>query len=202
MNRTGTLGIVFLLGLALGFVGSAIGLQSAPSNRVTVTTIASVTVLSTATVGTQGTNGPQVLEYCFSPGGNCDQVLIKYINQAKTSIHIMIYDFTLTDIESALQNARSRGVEVKLVMDRSESQISGSLYADLKQKGFDVKIGNVAGIVHDKVAIIDGRYVIEGSFNYTYSAVADNAENLVVINDPQIAQAYQIQFQQLYSTGS
>ena len=114
----------------------------------------------------------------------------------------MIYEFTLRNIESALADARNRGVEVKLVMDRSESETSRSLYSDLKQKGFDVKIANLAGIMHDKVAIIDGQYVIEGSFNYTYSAATLNAENLVVINDSSIAQAYQNQFQQLYSAGS
>jgi phosphatidylserine/phosphatidylglycerophosphate/cardiolipin synthase-like enzyme len=77
-----------------------------------------------------------------------------------------------------------------------------SLYPDLKQRGFDVKIANVAGIMHDKVAIIDGQYVIEGSFNYSNAAVTSNAENLVVINDAIISQAYQNQFQQLYDRGS
>ena len=193
-----TYGFVLLVGLALGSMGSALILRSAPSTQTTPI----VTVMSTITIVTQGNTGQQIVEYCFSPGGKCDQVLIKYINQAKSSIHIMIYEFTLTDVESALVDARHRGVEVKLVMDKSESQSSSSLYSDLKLKGLDVKIGNVAGIVHDKVAIIDGQYVIEGSFNYSYSAVAYNAENLVVINDPAIANVYQSQFQQLYNTGT
>lgn len=114
----------------------------------------------------------------------------------------MIYDFTSRTIESALVDARQRGVDVKFVMDRSETQNPGSVYKYLKQSGFDVRIANVPGIMHNKVAIIDGQYVIEGSFNYTHSAVYQNAENLVVINDAAIARAYLNQFQELYSRGS
>jgi phosphatidylserine/phosphatidylglycerophosphate/cardiolipin synthase-like enzyme len=199
LSRIVTYGLILLIGLAVGSLGSALIMGFAPSARTT-----SVMTVMSITITTQTANsivGQQIVEYCFSPGGNCDQVLIKYINQARSSIHIMIYEFTLKDIESALVNARSRGVEVKLVMDRSESQISSSLYSDLKLNGFDVRIGSVAGILHDKVAIIDDQYVIEGSFNYSYSAVAYNAENLVVISDPTIANAYEGQFQQLYNSG-
>jgi phosphatidylserine/phosphatidylglycerophosphate/cardiolipin synthase-like enzyme len=114
----------------------------------------------------------------------------------------MIYEFTLKSIEASLVDARNRSIEIKIVMDRSESLKHSSLYPDLIQRGFDVKIANVTGIMHNKVAIIDGQYVIEGSFNYKPAAVTDNAENLVVINDVTIAQAYQNQFQQVYNQGS
>ena len=189
MNRITTHGIVLLIGLALGLI-----IASQLTSSQVITQHITQTVYS-------GSSQPQILEYCFSPNGNCDQVLIKYINQARSSIHIMIYEFTLKNIETSLVDARNRGIEVKLVMDRSESQSRSSLYPDLKQRGFDVKIADVAGILHDKVAIIDGQYVLEGSFNYTNSAVRSNAENLVVINDVTIAQAYQNQFQQLFNSG-
>jgi phosphatidylserine/phosphatidylglycerophosphate/cardiolipin synthase-like enzyme len=190
MNRITTNGIILLIGLAFGFI-----IASQLTSSQVITQHVTQTIYS-------GSTQPQILEYCFSPNGNCDQVLIKYINQARSSIHIMIYEFTLKSIESSLVDARNRGIEIKLVMDRSESMSHSSLYPDLKQRGFDVKIANVAGIMHDKVAIIDGQYVIEGSFNYSNAAVTSNAENLVVINDAIISQAYQNQFQQLYDRGS
>ena len=181
---------MLLIGLVLGFIASA-SLISQPS---IIGNVSTTTIIPGSSVG-------QISEYCFSPEGNCDQVIIRYINQARNSIHIMIYEFRLKSIEAALVDARNRGIEIKLVMDRSQTQKS-SLYSDLKQKGFDVKIANVKGIMHDKVAIIDGQYVIEGSFNYKTASVTDNAENLVVINDVTVTQAYQNQFQQLYDQGS
>ena len=193
MTRIISYGIILLIGLALGFIASPYLLSSTVTRHVENST-------TTLTIGSG--SGRQIAEYCFSPGGNCDQILIKYIDQAKSSIHILIYEFTLRSIEPSLVAARDRGVEVKLVMDRSESQSKASLYPELKHLGFDVRIANVAGIMHDKVAIIDAQYVIEGSFNYSSAAVTSNAENLVVISDASIAQAYQNQFQQLYDRGS
>ena len=189
MNRIITHGVVLLIGLALGIVASPYLLSSTVTRHVEKSTI---------TITEYSGSGRQIVEYCFSPGGNCDQILIKYITQAKSSIHILIFEFTLRNVMSSLIAASDRGVEVKLVMDRSESRRSASLYPELKQRGFDVRIANVAGIMHDKVAIIDAQYVIEGSFNYSNAAVTSNAENLVVINDASVAQTYQNQFQQLY----
>ena len=43
--------------------------------------------------------------------------------------------------------------------------------------------------------IIDGATVITGSFNFTTSAESRNAENLLVIRDPQIAEKYMSNWQ-------
>ena len=181
-------GFALLIGLVLGVIATTC------LNSQIASGVSNVIVSS-------GSSG-QILEYCFSPGGNCDQVIIKYINQASSSVHIMVYEFRLKSIEDSLVGARNRGIEVKLVLDRAQSQTHSSLYSDLKQNGFDVKIANVAGIMHNKVAIIDQQIVITGSFNYKEAGVTDNAENIVVINDATLAQAYQNQFQQLSDQGS
>ncbi len=49
---------------------------------------------------------------------------------------------------------------------------------------------NQLSIAHNKVIIIDGKIVETGSFNFTYSAQHRNAENVLVIADQQLAQAY------------
>lgn len=45
-------------------------------------------------------------------------------------------------------------------------------------------------IAHNKVMIIDGETVITGSFNFTKAAEENNAENLLVIRDPKLAELY------------
>ena len=42
-------------------------------------------------------------------------------------------------------------------------------------------------IAHNKIMIIDGAVVITGSFNFTKAAEAENAENLLVIQDGELA---------------
>ncbi len=54
-----------------------------------------------------------------------------------------------------------------------------------------VWIDSSVHIAHNKVMIIDGKELITGSYNFTYAADYDNAENLLVIrNAPQLIEAY------------
>jgi phosphatidylserine/phosphatidylglycerophosphate/cardiolipin synthase-like enzyme len=45
-------------------------------------------------------------------------------------------------------------------------------------------------IAHNKVMVIDSRTVITGSFNFTKAAEESNAENLLVIDDAELAKKY------------
>jgi len=45
-------------------------------------------------------------------------------------------------------------------------------------------------IAHNKIIIIDGYLVLTGSFNFTRAAEENNAENLLVLNDPVLAKEY------------
>jgi phosphatidylserine/phosphatidylglycerophosphate/cardiolipin synthase-like enzyme len=53
-----------------------------------------------------------------------------------------------------------------------------------------VKIDAQHAIAHNKVMIIDGETVITGSFNFTKAAEENNAENLLVIRDREMADLY------------
>ena len=46
------------------------------------------------------------------------------------------------------------------------------------------------GIAHNKVIIIDSKKVITGSFNFTSAADHRNAENVILIEDTDIASLY------------
>ena len=45
-------------------------------------------------------------------------------------------------------------------------------------------------IAHNKVMVIDGEVVVTGSFNFTRQAENENAENLLVIRDGDLAERY------------
>jgi hypothetical protein len=45
-------------------------------------------------------------------------------------------------------------------------------------------------VAHNKVMVIDGPTVITGSFNFTKTAEHNNAENLLVVQDDQMAASY------------
>lgn len=198
MIRTGSIGrlsVFILIALISGLVGGfAVGTRptSAPGSSGSTTS-----VFVTTTYSAQGQAG--LVEYCFSPGGSCSSLVVKWINRANSSVHVLIYSFTLTDITNALIAAKNRGIQVKIVMERSNANERGSEYQALKNAGVDIRLDTSSGLLHDKVAIIDGRIILTGSFNYSASANLDNNENLVVIDNTAWSSAFETQFQRIYN---
>ena len=134
----------------------------------------------------------------FSPGGGGEKVILNAINKARASILVQAYSFSDRRIQRALAQARARGVEVRVILDKTDAEsyqhhkpVAGVIVA----AGIPVWIDFAVRIAHNKVMIIDGRDLITGSYNFTYAAAYDNAENLLYIrNAPELAQAYTANF--------
>jgi phosphatidylserine/phosphatidylglycerophosphate/cardiolipin synthase-like enzyme len=56
--------------------------------------------------------------------------------------------------------------------------------------------------MHHKFMIIDGKIVVTGSYNWSYSAEEKNDENLVVILSPNTAKLYETEFNRIWSQAS
>jgi phosphatidylserine/phosphatidylglycerophosphate/cardiolipin synthase-like enzyme len=54
--------------------------------------------------------------------------------------------------------------------------------------------------MHHKVFVIDGKTVVMGSFNFSESADEKNDENLLIIEDPELAKKYLAEFERVYAT--
>lgn len=130
------------------------------------------------------------VELCFTPEKKCTPVVIKRILGAEQSIYVQAYGLTSRPIARALIEARKSGVDIKVLLDRSNINNKNSRMDDLIAAGIEVKIDRVPGIAHNKVMIIDERYVITGSFNFSNAADLRNAENVIVIKDEKIAREY------------
>jgi phosphatidylserine/phosphatidylglycerophosphate/cardiolipin synthase-like enzyme len=175
-------------------IGLGVGVFIFPGPQGTVTQ--SVTVTSQVTVTRTGFG---LVEYAFSPGGKCANLVIKWIQKANSTIHILIYSFTLDIVRDALIQAKNRGVDVKIVMEKENWNGSGSEYMALKNAGINVRLDSNSHLMHDKVAIIDGHIILTGSFNWSAAGNTDNDENLVVLDSQTWASAYETQFQIIYS---
>lgn len=130
------------------------------------------------------------IDTCFTPPSGCSKVITEIIDKASISIYVQAYGFTDVDIADSLIAAHKRGVQVKILLDKSNLYSKYSKLAKIKSAGIDVLIDNVPGIAHNKVMIIDEYIVITGSFNFSKNADYKNAENVIIINDPIIARQY------------
>jgi phosphatidylserine/phosphatidylglycerophosphate/cardiolipin synthase-like enzyme len=81
-------------------------------------------------------------------------------------------------------------VQAQVILDKSQEREEFSSAEFLIRAGIPTRVDPVHEIAHNKIIIIDDRTVITGSFNFTRAAEEHNAENMLVIGDPQLAEQY------------
>lgn len=133
---------------------------------------------------------PQGIHVYFSPHGGATEAVVNALDAATNTVLVQAYSFTSAPIARALVQAQRRGVKVQVVLDRSQRTEKYSEADFLQHEGIPTLIDAAHAIAHNKIMILDGYLVLTGSFNFTKAAEENNAENLLVINDPQLAKGY------------
>jgi phosphatidylserine/phosphatidylglycerophosphate/cardiolipin synthase-like enzyme len=145
--------------------------------------------------------GP-VFEDAFSPQQGATELVVKTIKEARTTIHVAAYSFTSQPIIDALVIAHDRGVDVDIVLDKSQRNGKGSLFKYIKDHGVPTRINDHYAIMHNKFLVIDGETLELGSFNYTVNAEKRNAENVLVLHHVEkIVEDYDRQWKKLWNEG-
>jgi len=136
------------------------------------------------------------VEVYFTPWDDAEGALLRTIEQAKRSIHVQAYTFSSRNIGWALGAAKTRGVQVEMLTDREQAaRNEHSLVHALHDAGIAIWYEVRYAAAHNKVMLIDAEgpdpVVVTGSYNFTFSAQARNAENLLIFrgNAP-LARAY------------
>jgi phosphatidylserine/phosphatidylglycerophosphate/cardiolipin synthase-like enzyme len=122
------------------------------------------------------------VEILHSPHGGCGERVVREINGAKAWVRILAYSFTSRPIADALIAAKERGVDVAVVVDKSQPAQHSSQIGALKAAGVPVFIDSSHPIQHQKVVVIDGKTTTLGSWNLSTQAES-NSENLAVCPD-------------------
>jgi len=138
-------------------------------------------------------------EVYFSLYDDPEAVIINNIDGAEEFINVAMYTFTDIEIAQAILEARDRGIDIKILLDRSQVKAKYSRSRYFVQNNLEVRISSNSYIMHNKFAVIDNEIVITGSYNWTASAGERNDENLLVIDDNYIVERYQDQFNNLWN---
>jgi phosphatidylserine/phosphatidylglycerophosphate/cardiolipin synthase-like enzyme len=157
-------------------------------------------------VDTTVATGPKAIRIYRATDDTC----IAYINRAKYSVDVAIYNFNyegIADIAAALNAAHARGVTVRLVGDADQNnsaipRLNAAIGKILRPVG--------TGIQHNKFMVIDGNsanpddpIVWTGSCNWTDQNVNTDANNVLFIQDASLAKVYQLEFNEMFgSTGA
>lgn len=130
---------------------------------------------------------------CFTPSvasKKCDVLVSAEIIDTNHELLIQAYHLTNKKIIDAIITKAKLGAKVFIILDKSAINEA----VPFLQNHILVYIDNRVRIAHNKVIIIDDQILITGSFNFTDSAQQKNAENLLVIDNRDIANLYRDNF--------
>lgn len=138
-------------------------------------------------------------EVWFSPGTECRDAILRHLLGARRSLDICVFTIADDELSRAILKTHGRGVAVRIISDNDKRFDAGSDIAQLADAGIAVALDDSKAHMHHKFALVDQRWLLNGSFNWTRSASTCNDENLVVTNDPQQLRSFAAQFETLWA---
>ena len=131
----------------------------------------------------------------FSPQDSAiSKHILVLINNSKKYVYVPVFVVTHKSFVNALINAKNRGVDVRLIVDATSAGSKYSSVKTLRDNNVKVKTENRAGKMHMKSIIIDDKYVVVGSMNFTKSGERYNDENVLIIENSKLAAAFKSKF--------
>ena len=133
------------------------------------------------------------------------------ISHANKSIYVAIfvikydikeYDDPVNQLLYALVDAHKRGLDVKVLVDDPTLRSYPDTISYLKNNSIEVKLDEKKGVTsHMKIVIIDDKYLVVGSHNWTESALSYNHEYSVLIISEYYAEKAKGYFLDLWING-
>ncbi len=131
------------------------------------------------------TEGASPLFYATQCQDDLRLTYIKAINNAKRSIHLVIFTLTDKKVLDALRKKSEEGVEVTIICDPHTPK------RGLKKLGGKVSvwISKGPGLMHQKILVIDEKQVWIGSANMTPESLRVHDNLVIGMDNPELAKA-------------
>lgn len=129
--------------------------------------------------------------------------VIRLFKEAKGTIHVLLYGMSYDErnpsskksrLVDALIAAAGRGVDVKVILDKSDyneiiNKVNEKSKKHLEAGGVDVRFDDKYVTSHAKLIMVDGAVVI-GSMNWGYDALERRNECSVIIRDKAVSKFF------------
>lgn len=145
-------------------------------------------------------------EVIFTRSGSPAEIIEGSIRSAITSVVAALYRLGNPRLAAELRGARERGVSVRLVLNNNDHYEENQA-AQRTLKDYDIDFRTLHGRVgdkskmHHKFAVVDGRTVLTGSYNWTLESEERNYENLVMLREPGLVASFVSEFERLWVEG-
>jgi phosphatidylserine/phosphatidylglycerophosphate/cardiolipin synthase-like enzyme len=168
--------------------------------------------------------GTTTVEVLFAPHRRSDPEhglawLESQLASARRSLDLSLFVFSGQNLADALRLLHARGVRIRLLADpgfanRSFSEVLDLLGISMADHHCRIEADNrpwsrpLEGVgtpqlaggdkLHHKFAVLDGRRVISGSFNWSPSAAHQNDETLIRIDSPLLARHFEAEMDRMW----
>ncbi len=152
----------------------------------------------------------------FSPRDHLADELISMIDKERKSIKVAVYCLTHRGLVKALTQAQERGVAIEVIIDPASLKAKTVLKqmthppfsvfiwnppSQFKELKGGKKVQKRKSLMHDKFCILGDDRVWTGSFNFTLDASAVHCENVLVVENKEIASSYLAEFERIKRSG-
>lgn len=133
--------------------------------------------------------------------GNIKRVIINSINSAQDEIRIAVSWLTDMDLVEVLNSKAREGILIEVILNLDDINLFYlESYSEMQRLGAQIFFYKdddfTSSIMHKKFAVIDNRYVITGSYNWTNNA-QNNLEDIYLIKTKTIVNSNLVEFERL-----
>lgn len=147
-------------------------------------------------------NGTPISVVFTSEDHALEEAIIPLVYTATSSIRFLAFSFTDYPLAAAMIDRAQNGVDVAGVFEKVGSTTSSAELKTLYCAKVPARQDGNGAFMHNKVIVIDSRYVVTGSLNFSTNAETSNDENVIIIDNPDIARLYMQDFERVWNQAS
>lgn len=139
------------------------------------------------------------MEVFFS---NQEKEIIEKLLIAKNNVKIAVAWIDFQKYKDIFNILLERGISLYIITnDDQKNHRYDNIINELIVEGLNIKFFKIIGFgyMHHKFCIVDGKFLINGSFNWTKNANENNFENLLIIKNQEIIKNFIFEFNNLWN---
>jgi phosphatidylserine/phosphatidylglycerophosphate/cardiolipin synthase-like enzyme len=144
-------------------------------------------------------DGSQIVVVFTPEDPALENAIIPIVKSAAHSIRFLAFSFTDYPLADAMSQDAQSGVNVAGVFEKVGSGTDAAELRTLFCRNVPVRVDGNPSFMHNKVIIVDDRIVITGSLNFSTSAEVSNDENVLIIDNAEIARQYLQDFERVWN---
>jgi phosphatidylserine/phosphatidylglycerophosphate/cardiolipin synthase-like enzyme len=143
-------------------------------------------------------NGSRIVVIFTSEDPALENAIVPIVKSATKSIRFLAFSFTDFPLADTMSQRAKAGVDVAGVFEKVGSETEAAELRTLMCRSVPVKQDGNSGFLHHKVIVVDEQIVITGSMNFSTNAEESNDENVIIIDNPEIARLYLQEFERVW----